>query len=480
LNVVNSAILDAGTGWLILSLFSMVWIFLGWLWGRKAKQLDEFMLAGRNVGMALGVATAMATWVTSNTTMAAPQLAFQLGIWGMVGYSLGSVGLMLFAPLARRIRTLMPDGYTSGDFIRLRYGKLAWRVFLLISLFYAFGWLISLGMAGGVLIHALTGIPYQYGMSVIISICVLYTLLGGLRAVIGTDFIQTLVILVGISILAWMAIDEVGFEAIHTAVSEERPELLNLLMPAALMFLFNNLLFGVGEIFHSNVWWSRAFAFREGVGFSAYLTAGLMWVPIPIVAGFTALAVPALGLNIPAADMVGPMVAAKLSGVAGATLVFIVVFSALASSLDSLLAATADLITQDIYRGHLRPNAGEPELRKAARIIILVLGVGAWALCLPRLTTLAELLYFTGAFVASTIWPIAAGLYSRRTNATGVTVAMLLGTGIGLYTYFAIGFYVAALVGAGVSMVIVMLSTGLWPEEFDWKRLSGTVEEAVQ
>ncbi len=479
MNSVNSAILSAETGWLILGLFSALWIFLGWLWGRKAKQLDEFMLAGRNVGMALGVATAMATWVTSNTTMAAPQLAFQLGIWGMVGYSLGSIGLMLFAPLARRIRLLMPNGYTSGDFIRLRYGNLAWRVFLLISLFYAFGWLISLGMAGGVLIHALTGIPYRYGMSVILSICVIYTLLGGLRAVIGTDFIQTLVILIGISILAWLAIDRVGFDAIHSAVSEERPELLNLLMPAALMFLFNNLLFGVGEIFHSNVWWSRAFAFRAGVGFPAYFTAGLMWLPIPIVAGFIALAAPALNLNIPAADMVGPMVAARLSGVAGAILVFIVVFSALASSLDSLLAATADLITQDIYRGHLRPDAGEAELRKASHIIILLLGIGTWLLCLPRLTTLAELLYFTGAFVASTIWPIAAGLYSRRANATGATLAMLLGTATGLYTYFAIGFYVAALVGASVAMLIVVVSSWLWPDDFEWQRLCETDKDPI-
>ena len=471
MNSVGSAILDARTGWLILGLFSLLWVFLGWWWGRKAKRLDEYMLAGRNVGMALAVATAMATWVTSNTTMAAPQLAFQLGVWGMIGYSLGSVGLMLFAPLARRIRILMPGGYTSGDFMRLRYGKLAWRVFLSISLFYAFGWLISLGMAGGVLVHALTGIPYQFGMTVILSICVIYTLLGGLRAVIGTDFVQTLIILIGIVALAWLAIDQVGFPAMHEILSEERPELLNLLMPAALMFLFNNLLFGVGEIFHSNVWWSRAFAFRDGVGFRAYLTAGLMWVPIPIVAGFIALAAPALHLNVPAADMVGPLVAAQLAGVAGAVLVFILVFAALASSLDSLLAATADLITQDIYRGHLRPDADDAQLRNAARIAILVLGVGTWLLCLPRLTTLAELLYFTGAFVASTIWPIAAGLYWRRANATGAVLAMLCGTGVGLYSYFAVGFYVAALTGAGVSMAIVVLSSWLWPANFDWARL---------
>ncbi len=472
MNNVNSAILDSSTGWLILAIFSAIWIALGWFWGRKASQLDEFMLAGRNVGLSLATATAMATWVTSNTTMAAPQLTLQLGIWGMVGYSLGSIGLILFAPLAKRIRKLMPTSYTSGDFIRMRYGKFTWRVFLAISLFYGFGWLISMGMAGGVLINALTGIPYGFGMTVIVSICVIYTLLGGLRAVIGTDYIQTILILVGIIILAWLAITEVGFEKIHTNVLEQRPELLNLLFPAAIMFLFNNLLFGVGEIFHSNVWWSRAFAFREGVGMPAYTIAGIMWLPIPIVAGFIALATPALNLNVPAADMVGPMVAAKLLGVSGAILVFIVVFSALASSLDSLLAATSDLITQDIYRGHIRPYASNEELRIAAKVVILLLGVLTWALCLPRLTTLAELLYFTGAFVASTIWPIVAGLYWKRTNAMGATLAMIVGTLVGLYSYFAIGFYVAALLGALVSMLIVIISTAFWPQDYDWNELS--------
>ncbi len=472
MNDVNSAILSPSTGWLILAVFSLLWVVLGWWFGRRNQDLEGFMLAGRKVGLALGTATAMATWVTSNTTMAAPQLALQMGIWGMIGYSLGSIGLLLFAPLARRIRQLMPGGYTSGDFIRLRYGKLAWRVFLAISLFYALGWLISMGMAGGVLIHALTGIDYQFGMSVIVLICVLYTLLGGLRAVIGTDFLQTLIILVGIVVLAWLAIDSIGFERMHSAVEAERPELLNLLMPAAIMFLFNNLLFGVGEIFHSNVWWSRAFAFREGVGFKAYFVAGLFWAPIPIVAGFIALSVPALNLNVPAADMVGPMVAAELLGTGGAVLVFIVVFAALASSLDSLLAATSDLILTDIYKGHINPQADPQQLARAARWVIVGLGITTWLVCLPRLTTLAVLLHLTGAFVASTIWPIATGLFWRKANPTGATLAMVLGTVTGLIAFSMIGFYVAALVSAAVSMSVVLIATWSRPDDFDWQSLS--------
>ncbi len=475
---VQSAILDPAIGWAILAAFSVLWVAIGWWFGRDQQDLEGFMLAGRRVGLALGVATAMATWVTSNTTMAAPQLALQLGIWGMIGYSLGAVGLLLFAPLARRIRALMPGGFTSGDFVRARYGTTAWRVFLGISLFYALGWLISMGTAGGVLIHALTGIEYRFGMTVIVGICVAYTLLGGLRAVIGTDFIQTVIILVGVAVLAWLAIDRVGFERMHEATLAERPALLDLLFPAAIMFLFNNLLFGIGEIFHSNVWWSRAFAFREGVGLPAYLIAGLLWIPVPIVAGFVALTVPALGLNVPSADMVGPMVAAHLLGQGGAILVFIVVFAALASSLDSLLAATSDLVVTDLYKGHLRPNATPEDLARAARWIVLGLGLLTWALCLPRIATLAALLHFTGAFVASTIWPIAAGLYWRHASSTGAALAMVLGTVGGLVAYHTIGFYVAALVSAAISMTVMLVMTRLRPDAFDWSVLSGSAPSA--
>jgi len=472
MNNVQSAILNADIGWLILAGFSVLWIFLGWYWGRKATELEDYMLAGRRIGLALGVATAMATWVTSNTTMTAPQLTLQLGIWGMLGYSLGSVGLMLFAPLTRRIKQLLPFGYTSGDFMRLRYGNGAWRVFLLISLVYAVGWLISLGMAGGVLINALTGIDYRYGMTVIVSICVLYTLLGGLRAVIGTDFIQSLLIIVGVVALAVLTVNKVGFGRMHDTILEQRPELLDLLMPASIMFLFNNLLFGVGEIFHSNVWWSRAFAFRKDVGFKAYMIAGIFWVPIPIVAGFIALAAPSLNLNIPAADMVGPMVAANLLGLTGAILVFIVVFAALASSLDSLLAATGDLILTDIYKGHIKQDASEEHLQRMAKAVILILGLLTWVLCLPRIATLASLLQFLGAFVASTIWPIIAGLFWKRATGRGAMAAMLGGTITGLIAYVEVGFYVAALVSAAVSMTITLVSVKLSREEFDWALLN--------
>lgn len=472
--------LNPRLGFFILIVFGLIWIAFGYYLGRHSKSHEDFALAGRNVGFAFATATAMATWVTSNTTLVAPELAFQFGIWGMVGYSFAALGLILFAPLAARIKKLLPNGYTSGDFIRLRFGYMAWLVFMLISFVYAIGWLVSLGMAGGILLQALSGIDYAVGMTAILLICVLYTLFGGMRAVIATDFIQALIIITGVVLVAVLIMHQIGLPEIHQSLAQDHPRLLDLLFPAAMMFLFNNIFFGLGEIFHSNVWWSRALAFRRNVAFKAFLTSGLMWLPVPIITGFVALAAPYLGIFPSSPDMIGPSVIAAVLGSAGAVVLFIVVFSALASSLDSLLAATSDLLTRDLYHRYVNKTASGARLLKVNRIMILALGVLTWLLCLPQISTLAALLNFTGAFVASTIWPIVVGLYYPRLDGRYAWLAMALGTVCGLIGYFVIGFYVAALIACLVSALITLIGVLCSKTSIDWATLNEPHREERQ
>ena len=473
----ESAILNPSLGWWLAIILGIFWVLLGQYWGKKAKSFEGFALAGRNVGLALGAATAVATWITSNTTLLAPQFALQMGAIGMLAYSTASIGLFFFAPMASRIKHLMPRGYTSGDFIRLRYGKWPWGVFLAISVFYAFTWLVSMAMAGGILMQALSGIPYLYGMSIILLVCVLYTLFGGLFAVIGTDFIQSVIIIIGVFIVGISVLNHTDFSVIYTNISKNNPQLLNLLLPVSIMAIFNNLLFGMGEIFHSNVWWSRAFAMRKDVAKKAYLLSGLFWLPIPIVAGFIALAAPALGFNVPSPDMVGPLVAAKVLGVFGAIAIFIVVFCSLASSIDSLLAATSDLIVVDFYKRMINRNASEEKLRSVSAKIIIALGILAWAVSAPRIGTLATVLFFAGPMVGSAIWPIITGLYWKKANKEGAILAMILGSTFGLWAYFTIGWYTATLIATTVSMIIVILSVLIKPSSFNWKDLDESMEE---
>jgi Na+/proline symporter len=466
------AILAPSTGGLLLAVFGVAWIALGIYWGRRARSLDGYLLAGRNVGFALGTATAMATWVTSNTVMLAPVFALEKGIWGMLAYATASLGLFLFAPLALRIRRLMPRGYTSGDFIRLRFGRPAWGLFLVITLVYSMAWLVSMGIAGGKLLETLAGVPFVHGMSAILFVCVVYTLFGGMYAVIGTDFIQSLIILAGILVVGGAVISKVDLCDVIGSVQTRQPALMNMLLPVALLSLFNNMFFGFGEVFHNNVWWSRAFAMREEVAPKAFLLAGLLWFPLPIAAGFIALSAGPLGINVTDPNTVGPLVAATLLGKVGAFVVFIVVFCSLASSIDSLLAATSDLFCEDVYRRMIRPQASEQQLRQAARIVVVLLGIVTWFICLNEFDLLT-VLFLSGPLVASAIWPVVAGLYWSRANRHCVVAALLLGSGIGLWAYHALGWYTASLVSACVSLTITSIGSRLLPSPpFDWTRLN--------
>lgn len=468
----QTQLLSTEVGFGLLAFFSFVWVAFGFYLGKKAKNMDGFMLAGRNVGLSLGTATAMATWVTSNTIMLAPKFAVQLGIWGMLAYSTASFGLFLFAPMSERIRNLIPNGFTSGDFVRVRYGHFTWALYLFISLIYSLAWLVSMGMAGGIVLEALAGLDYQIGMSVILAVCILYTIFGGLYAVIGTDFIQSLIILVGVVVIGTVVISNSDFSMIMEKISIERPALLEVFMPVALISLFNNMFFGFGEVFHNNVWWSRAYAMRKSVVKKAYTLSGFLWLPIPIAAGFIGLCAIALGINMTDPDMIGPLVSATVLGKVGAVFVFIVVFCSLASSIDSLLAATADLITEDIYKKFFKPESSEVSMRKFNVLIILFLGLLVWLLCFLRLSDLIKVLFLSGPLVASLIFPIVCGLYWRSVSVKGVNLAVLLGSIVGLVCYFQIGWFIASLVSASVSFLITIVSTKYYPETFDWNKFS--------
>jgi len=469
--MILAASLNATTGWAIVITLGILWVLLGMWWGRKAKDSEGFMLAGRNVGISLGAATAMATWVTSNTTMVAPLLAYEKGVWGMLAYAAASFGLLLFAPLAFRIRKLLPEGVTAGDFFRVRYGKTGWAVFLVITLVYSITWLVTMAIAGGKLLEALGDIPYAQGMTLIMIVCVLYTLFGGLYAVIGTDFIQSLIILLGIVFIGFHVISRVPVPEVHAHISENQPALLDVMMPAALLAIFNNMLFGFGEVMHNNVWWSRAFAMREKTAPKAFFLSGILWFPIPIAAGFIALAAGPLGVNVADPSKVGPQVAEHVLGLAGlgqlaGVLILIVLFCSMASSIDSLLAATSDLLVRDIYEGLFHRKLDPANFRPVAATSIIVVSLIAWSLALSDLNV-DEVLFSAGPLVASLIWPVIAGLFWKRLNRPLVIAGMLAGCAAGLFCYHQVQTYTGALVGAAVSMSFTIAARWFAPSDLE-------------
>jgi Na+/proline symporter len=473
-NLAVTPLLSPGIAWALVVIFAVLWIALGVSWGRGGKgDADDYMLAGRNIGLALSTATLMASWVTGNTTLLAPEFGYRNGLWGMFSYALAGLGLILFAPLAIRIKRLMPRGRTSGDFIRLRYGRTAWWVFMAITAIYTLGFLMTQAMGAGILLEALSGFDYRLGMVVVIGVSTIYTLYGGMRAVVGTDFIQSLLIMALLVVVAVLAFQRFPLELVHTNLLADHPDRLNLLLPAGLLIAWNSALFSMGEVFHNNIWWSRVFSSRSSVVFNSFILGGLAWMTVPVVTGSIGLVALADNLALPQVNMVFPVMASQLLGAGGAALVFVVVFASLTSTLDSLLASTADLVAEDVIFKLLNPQLSDAQLRQATKLVVVALGLITLALSWPRLDSLASVLFFTGALVASTIWPVAYGLYWPQANRQAAIAAMLTGSAAGLIAYVQIAPYCAALISAAVSAVVMAVGTSLQPEHFQWRTLRG-------
>jgi Na+/proline symporter len=262
----------------------------------------------------------------------------------------------------------------------------------------------------------------------------------------------------------------IDFDTAYQHLATHQPSLLMIAMPAALLAVFNNLLFGFGEVFHNNVWLSRAFAMRGDVAPKAFLLAGVLWFPIPIAAGFIALAAGPMGINVPELNQTGPLVASTVMaqsglGAAAGVLILVVLFCSMASSIDSLLAATSDLLIRDFHGEKPCRPGDENGFRRIAVIAILTVGGVAWLLALPH-WPIVNALFISGPLVGSLIWPIIAGLFWRGVNRQLVIAGIVAGSALGLVAYFQIGWFSASLVGTAVSMGFTIAARWIVPADF--------------
>ncbi len=449
----------------IVGALSVMLLSFGFFIGKRIKKnSNDFLYAGRNVGLALSTATLIAAWVTGNTTMSAPEQGYTIGILACFGYAVAGLSLCIFAPLALRIKKIMPHGCTSGDFVRCRYGKAVWIVFLLISAWYFVGFLMTQAMAGGILLQSLSGLEYHIGMLLIMVVCTVYTLKGGLKAILSTDFIMAMLILIMLLVTAVLAFFKFSPAMVYDGVMVNKPELMNLLSGVGIMYLGSNFLFATGEIFHSNIWWQRIYAAKEKVTFRSFILSGLIWTTVPIIAGSLAFVAVAQGYVVPQVNMVFPIVVSKLLGPAGSVLVLIIIYSALASTVSSVLTASSNLLVQDIYKRAFKPNATDEQVVKYVCYTIVGMAVVTVILVWNQPASMYQVLYLTGSAVAATIWPIAMGIYNSRVNRTAVLVAMICSIGLGLVAYFSISSYAAPVVSALVGLVIISVGTKLSPD----------------
>ena len=430
--------------WVVVALYFVVIGGISiWTIRKKKDPPTDYFLANRNLGWFVIGASILASNVGSEHIVGLAGTGAKSGLV-MGHYELHSwIVLMLgwvFVPFYMRSRV-----FTMPEFLERRYNvKARWLLSIIQLLSYVIAKASVTIYAGAVVFNSFLGVDFWTGAVVLIVITGLYTIFGGLRAVMYTEALQAIVLLGGSIILTISGLIELGgWNNLVGAVTKDH---LNMFLPLSnpdfpwLGILFASPIVGIWYWCTDQHIVQRCLAGRDeqqarrGTIFAAYLK--LLPFFVFLITGLMAYALASSGkIHLAQSDQAFPTLVKALLPVGLRGILAGGILAALMSSLASVYNACSTLFTLDIYQ-KIRPLSTERHLVKVGRIatgVVVVLGM-VW---IPVMRGISDILYQYLQSVQSYLAPpIAAvfllGVFSRRINGTGALTGMVSGFIIGM------------------------------------------------
>ncbi len=195
-----------------VALYIALTITIGLVAARRVKNSTDYLVAGRSLPLYMNVATVFATWFGAETVLSVSATFAKDGLNGIPGDPFGAslclvLAALLFAKLFYRMNLL-----TIGDFYKQRYGKPV-EVLTSVSIVISYlGWTSAQMTALGLVIHVLTGGAVELDQAIMAgaAVVMIYTIFGGMWSVAFTDLFQTVVILIGLTLVGLLVGDLAG------------------------------------------------------------------------------------------------------------------------------------------------------------------------------------------------------------------------------------------------------------------------------
>ncbi len=210
--------------WIIVVVYVVGCLSAG-LWMRRyIRGVEDFTIAGREVHVNLGIASLAATEMGLVTVMYTAQLGFEKGFSGEIIGVIMAVAFLFVGMTGFVIKPLRDAGVmTIPELFEKRFGhKVRW----LAGVFVALGGLLNMGiflrLGGDFLVHA-TGMPASWlesVMTVLLILVLLYTVLGGMLSVLVTDYLQFLLVGIGIVTTSVMVLANIGWSNLITTLQK--------------------------------------------------------------------------------------------------------------------------------------------------------------------------------------------------------------------------------------------------------------------
>lgn len=426
--------------WALVVLYALFIIGKGLWWSRRHGGAEDFFLAGRNMTWPLIGASLYASNLSSTTLVGLAGAAYGTGI-SVYDYEwIAAVVLVVFAALVVPIY-LRSRVYTMPEFLERRYDRRSRHVFAVVTL--AGNIVVDTAgtlYAGGLVLQVIfPGVPMWETIAAMALLAGLYTIAGGLVAVIYTDAVQAVLLTVGavvVTVRAWSAVG--GWAEVQAATP---PAMLSLVRPLDDGFLpWLGLVTGV-PLLGFYFWCTNQFMVQRVLsarsvrhGRLGALFAGLLKLPVLWIMVLPGTMARVLYPDLANPDLVYPTLIHDLLPVGLLGLVVAGFLAALMSQIDSTLNSASTLVTMDFVRVR-RPDLDQRALLRVGRVttgVFMVLAA-AWATRIEQFGSLFRYLQHVLSYIAPPVVAVfGLGIFWRRAGADGAFAALLAGLGLGV------------------------------------------------
>lgn len=443
-----------------------------WYSKRQSQKAEHYFTAGRNVSTALMVATFIAYAVGTGLLFSPAESAYTTGLTAMIGYALAiSVAYIVFIPVSKRIRELIPEGRTIGEYAKTRYGAVMYAVTLVTTTVYMFILFASNLTGAALAFQYVGGIPILVSVLVIGIPTIYFATRGGVSAAIFSNGLQSILITPFLIIpVVFTLLHFDGPGTIFDSVMEQKPEFLEIFNRGGVEFAIMIIIAVTAAELLNQTLWQRVYSAKSHkIIRRSLLASAIMVFPMTVVAAFLGLAAVAMNLDVPHTSVVAALVV-NASVPKWVCILFVLVIMLGASSTGGdALSGFSSIFSIDIVRT-ISPNLDAKTSVRVAQVGAVVMGIGGMVVAYFQ-PSILFLLLLADLLASATVVPIIAGLYSPKITGNMAAVATIAGIVAGLPMFIAGKSLYSFLSALLVSSAIILLSHLFSKKTFSFSRL---------
>ncbi len=420
----------------ILVTYLLLVIFIGLYYSKKSKNVNDFFLANRSLGKFALTSTITATAVGGSATIASGALIYSSGLPGLWLDIGGAIGLIILGfTLAKYVRKT--GLFTLPEITEKLFDKKVRFAAAILIVLTQIAWVSLLIQATSAVLFVILPVQYELLLIIITLIFISYTFIGGQFAVVYTDIVQFIVMIIGVCLIAAPLL---LMEALPI-LNQLPPQHLNFpvnvsigFLPVLSFFFIMLMPHIVGPDIYSKILSAK----DEKTAKYGSIFAGIFKLIFAIAIGAIAISAVVLYPNLENASLAIPTAVSGLSPIL-AGIVLAAFVSVMLSSADSVLLSSGTVLSVDITK---------IKNILVSRIGILFVGFFALVLALYLNNIINTLKLAYTVFTSGLTLPIIFGFYKYKTKvtSTGALISLILGGASSLIWLFLESPYVDAVI----------------------------------